>query len=69
MGYDPDADRGTAPFIDCDNHLKLAAAVGLGSNKISDIEIRGVPLAQAVHPYDASLRAPYSEEFRRMFIR
>ena len=69
MGFDPDADRGTVPFAHCDNHLKLAAAVGLGTNKLPDIEVRGVPLSEAAHPYDASLRAPYSEELQRMFIR
>ncbi len=69
MGYDPDADRGTTPFQECDNHLRLAAAVGLGTNKLSEIEIRGVPLEKAMCPYDSSLRAPYSEEFQRRFVR
>ncbi|MFH1741641.1 MAG: DUF362 domain-containing protein [bacterium] len=69
MGYDPQADRGVIPFEDCDNHLNLAAAVGLGSNKLSEIEVRGVELSKAIYPYDSSLRAPYSKEFQRMFIR
>ena len=31
MGYDPQADKGTAPFRDCDNTLKLAEALGVGT--------------------------------------
>ncbi|MBN2327935.1 MAG: DUF362 domain-containing protein [Candidatus Omnitrophica bacterium] len=69
MGFDPTADRGTIPFKNCDNHLRLAAAVGLGSNDLSQIEIRGVPLKQALHPFDASLRTEYPEQLQKMFIR
>jgi uncharacterized protein (DUF362 family) len=53
MGYNPRATRGTAPFRDCDNHLLLAEAVGLGSADLSRIEVRGMTIAQARYPYPA----------------
>lgn len=47
MGYDPMADRGTAPFERCDNTLALAEAIGLGTRDLSRIEVRGVQIAEA----------------------
>jgi uncharacterized protein (DUF362 family) len=52
MGYDPAADRGTAPFRDCDNTLKLAQSLGVGSTDLSRIEVRGVPVAAAAFPFE-----------------
>ncbi len=69
MGFDPIAGRGTIPFANCDNHLQLAAAAGLGSNDLSQIEIRGLSIKQAMCPFDASLRTEYPEQLQRMFIR
>lgn len=50
MGYDPTAAPGTGPFPG-DNHLALAAALGLGTNDPSKIEVVGLPLDQARHPF------------------
>src|SRR5262249_51555766 len=50
IGYDPMAARATGPFPG-DNHLAMAAALGLGSNDLRRIEVRGLPLAQAIHSY------------------
>jgi len=50
MGYDPLARSGTGPFPG-DNHLALAAAVGLGTNDPGEIEVRGLPLKEARHPF------------------
>ena len=50
MGYDPLAPGGTRPFPG-DNHLELAARVGLGTNDLSRIEVRGLPLEQARFPF------------------
>jgi uncharacterized protein (DUF362 family) len=44
MGYDPMAKRGQPPFDTCDNFLALAAARGLGTNDLSQIEIAGTPI-------------------------
>jgi uncharacterized protein (DUF362 family) len=48
MGYDPRAGRGAAPFHRGDNTLKLAEAAGVGTTDLSRIEMRGVPLKDAV---------------------
>jgi uncharacterized protein (DUF362 family) len=51
MGYDPRADRGVPPFTMCDNTLKLAEALGVGSADLKRIEVRGVPIADAVFKF------------------
>jgi len=50
MGYDPMAKPGTGPFPG-DNHLALAAALGLGTNDPRRIEVRGLSIKQALHPF------------------
>ncbi|QEH34627.1 hypothetical protein OJF2_31680 [Aquisphaera giovannonii] len=50
MGYDPMAAGGTGPFPG-DNHLAMAASLGLGSNDPKRIEVVGLPLDQARHPF------------------
>lgn len=52
MGFDPQAAHGAKPFQG-ENHLALLASVGAGTNDLSRIEVRGVPLRDAVHPFDA----------------
>ena len=47
MGFDPLADRGTAPFEKCDSALKLAEQLGIGTRDLKRIEVRGVPISQA----------------------
>lgn len=51
MGYDPTAPRATGVFPG-DNHLTLAAELGLGTNDPAQIEVVGLPLAKARHPYN-----------------
>jgi uncharacterized protein (DUF362 family) len=51
MGHDPTADYPTEPFIRCDNHLNLAAKVGMGSNKLEDIEVLGVSIDKAKYQF------------------
>jgi uncharacterized protein (DUF362 family) len=41
MGHDPTADYPTPPYLRCDNHLNLAAQLGLGSNRLQDIQVLG----------------------------
>ena len=52
MGYNPRATRGAAPFHDCDNTLLLAEAHGVGSTDLKRIDVRGVPIAEALYRYD-----------------
>lgn len=41
MGFDPMADRGTAPFETCDNTMRLAEELGVGSRDLNRIEVIG----------------------------
>jgi uncharacterized protein (DUF362 family) len=50
MGYDPMATPGTGPFPG-DNHLALAASLGLGTNDPKEVEVVGLSLEQARHPF------------------
>ncbi len=50
MGYDPTAAPATGPFPG-DNHLALAADLRLGTNRVEDIEVRGLSLKEARHPF------------------
>jgi len=53
MGYDPQAGRGRPPFRDCDNTLKLAETLGVGSADLARIEVRGLAIEQARFPFPA----------------
>jgi uncharacterized protein (DUF362 family) len=50
MGYDPMAKSATGPFPG-DNHLALAAELGLGTNNPAEIEVIGLPVKEAVHTF------------------
>lgn len=47
MGFNPMADRGTAPFEKCASTLKLAEQHGLGSRDLKRIEVIGTPISKA----------------------
>jgi uncharacterized protein (DUF362 family) len=52
MGYpDPRAGRGTPPFGQCDNHILLGEQAGLGTANLSQIDLRGLGIAQVKYPY------------------
>lgn len=48
MGFDPAADRGTAPFETCDSTLRLAEELGVGTRDLKQIEVIGTPIRDAV---------------------
>jgi uncharacterized protein (DUF362 family) len=50
MGFDPQAPDAKPPFPG-HNYLNLLAAVGMGTNDLSRIEVLGLPLKEAVHPF------------------
>jgi uncharacterized protein (DUF362 family) len=53
MGYpNPRATRGTPPFTRCENHLWLAEKAGVGTADLARIDVRGLSIEQARHPYD-----------------
>lgn len=47
MGYDPRAPKGKAPFMNCENTLLLAEALGVGTTNLKNIEIVGASLESA----------------------
>lgn len=51
MGYNPQAERGTPPFVNCDNTLKLAEGLGVGSTDLNRIEVAGTPIKQATFKF------------------
>ena len=51
MGHDPTADYPSEPFIRCDNHLNLATAAGMGTNKLDEIEVLGVSIEKAKYKF------------------
>jgi uncharacterized protein (DUF362 family) len=53
MGFDPMADRGTAPFETCDSTLKLAEELGVGTRDLKQIEVVGVPIKDALFNFRA----------------
>lgn len=53
MGYNPRAVRGTGPFEKCDNTLLLAEEQGVGTTDLKRIEVRGVPIEQAIYRFSA----------------
>src|SRR5262249_11686538 len=55
MGHDPMAKVGQKPFPG-ENHLRLAAAAGLGTNDPSRIEVRGLSIKEALCPFTGPQR-------------
>ncbi|MCW5977217.1 MAG: DUF362 domain-containing protein [Bryobacteraceae bacterium] len=51
MGFDPMADRGTAPFETCDSTLKLAEMHGVGARDLKNIEVIGERIRDVVFPF------------------
>ncbi len=51
MGYDPQADRGTKPFVRGDSALKLCEARGLGTTDLKRIEVAGLSIREALHDF------------------
>ena len=51
MGYDPQAGYGRFPFQG-ENHLNLLASVAVGTNDLERIEVRGLLLKEARHPFN-----------------
>ena len=51
MGYNPRSPRGQAPFQRCENTLLLAEAHGVGTTDLKRIDVRGVPIEQAMYRF------------------
>ncbi|MFZ5828741.1 MAG: DUF362 domain-containing protein [Planctomycetota bacterium] len=57
MGFDPMAAHSRPPFQG-ENHLRLLAEAGVGTNDPARIEVLGVPLKDAVFPFQARRSLP-----------
>jgi len=51
MGFDPMADRGKAPFETCDNTLRLAEELGVGTRDLGQIEVAGESIKDVVFKF------------------
>ena len=51
MGFDPMADRGVAPFETCDNTLRLAEELGVGTRDLKRFEVIGARIGDVVLDY------------------
>lgn len=56
MGFDPDAADRTSPFANGTNHLKLARQIGLGENRIENLDIAGETLERARYHFAPTYR-------------
>jgi uncharacterized protein (DUF362 family) len=54
MGYHDPRTIGNKPFSRCDNHLLMAERAGLGTADLSAIDVRGIALEKARHPYEVA---------------
>jgi uncharacterized protein (DUF362 family) len=58
MGFDAMADRGKAPFETCDNTLRLAEELGVGTRDLKRIEVIGEKISSLVVDYRKVGAAP-----------
>jgi uncharacterized protein (DUF362 family) len=56
MGYHPEAPDWTAPFHNGANTLRLAAESGIGTNRLSEIEVIGTSIGSAHHAFQPVFR-------------
>ena len=60
MGFDPMADRGTAPFETADSTLRLAEELGVGTRDLKKFEVIGAKIADLVLDYRKATQVPQS---------
>jgi uncharacterized protein (DUF362 family) len=53
MGFDPLAERGTAPFARCDSTLAFGEQLGVGLRDPKRNEVMGVPISEVVFSFGA----------------
>ena len=54
MGFDPTAEAPAKPFLRCDNHLNVAHGLGLGTNRLDEIDVVGEAVADIVYQFQPS---------------
>ena len=53
MNYNPMGEKGTPPFERCDNKLRLAEQLGVGTCDLSQIEVVGKPIKEVAYDFKA----------------
>lgn len=46
MGFDPTAEYPNVPFLRAENHLNIAQSLGLGTNRLEEVEVKGVSIEE-----------------------
>jgi uncharacterized protein (DUF362 family) len=54
MGFDPTADYPDEPFVHAENHIKIAAELGLGPNRLDQIQVVGEKLEDVTQLFKVS---------------
>jgi hypothetical protein len=54
MGFDPTVEPPTAPFLRGDNYLNLACQLGLGTNRLEEIQVVGASIDDVRYPFQPS---------------
>ena len=54
MGFNPQAEAPNSPFLRADNHLNIAASLGLGTNVLDEINVVGEKIASVTFPFKPS---------------
>lgn len=56
MGFDPSVEPPTAPFLRADNYLNMAYALGMGTNRLQEIEVVGASIDNVRYEFQPSQR-------------
>jgi uncharacterized protein (DUF362 family) len=54
MAFDPTLEPPAAPFLRADNHLNLARELGLGTNRLEEIEVIGASIDDVRYEFKPS---------------
>jgi uncharacterized protein (DUF362 family) len=54
MGFDPTLEPPTVPFLRGDNYLNLAYELGLGTNRLEEIEVVGASIDEVLYEFEPS---------------
>jgi uncharacterized protein (DUF362 family) len=56
MGFDPAAEYPHEPFLNADNHLNIAASLGMGTNRLEEIKVVGAAIDDVKKPFMPSFQ-------------
>jgi uncharacterized protein (DUF362 family) len=54
MGFDPQTDYKNEPFVNADNHLNIAASLGMGTNRLAEIKVVGASIDEVKKSFKPS---------------